>query len=91
MGHSPRPRPVRLSEKLLSVRERLGLSQTQMARALGLEVNYSAISNYEHGTREPSLRVLLKYARLAGVTMDVLVDDDLDLPAKLPARKRPRR
>jgi hypothetical protein len=27
--------------------------------------------------------VLLKYARLVGVPMDVLVDDDLDLPEHL--------
>jgi len=80
MGQAPRPRPARLGEKLLTIRERLGLSQTEMCRALELEVNYSAVSNYELGTREPPLPVLLKYARLAGVYVDVLIDDDLSLP-----------
>jgi len=88
MGQAPRPRPARLGEKLLTIRERLGLSQTEMCRALELEVNYSAVSNYELGTREPPLPVLLKYARLAGVYVDVLIDDDLSLPKKLPAKLR---
>jgi transcriptional regulator with XRE-family HTH domain len=80
MGRAPRLRPARLGEKLLAVRQRLGLSQTQMCRALGLKVDYSAVSNYELGTREPPLPVLLRYARLAGVSTDVLIDDELDLP-----------
>lgn len=85
MGHSPRPRPARLAEKLLTIRRRLGLSQTQMCKALDLRVDYSAVSNYELGTREPPIPVLLKYARLAGVPMEMLADDDLDLPEMLPA------
>lgn len=84
MGHSPRPRPARLGEKLLTVRQCLGLSQTQMCKALDLQVDYSAISNYELGTREPPLPVLLKYARLAGLSTDLLIDDDLELPEVLP-------
>lgn len=84
MGHSPRPRPARLGGKLLTIRQRLGFSQTAMAKALELEINYSAVSNYELETREPPLPVLLKYARLAGVYVDVLIDDNLDLPKRLP-------
>lgn len=42
------------------------------------------------GEREPSLIVLLRYARLAGVSMDVLADDGLDLPARLPAKPKYR-
>jgi transcriptional regulator with XRE-family HTH domain len=59
-----------------------------MCRALELEVDYSAVSNYELGTREPPLPVLLKYARLAGISTDVLIDDDLNLPEQLPAGSR---
>ncbi len=87
MGHSPRPRPARLGEKLLTIRQRLGLSQTQMCKALDLRVDYSAISNYELGTREPPLPVLLKYARLVGISTDVLIDDEMDLPRGLPKRR----
>jgi transcriptional regulator with XRE-family HTH domain len=43
------------------------------------------ISEYESGKREPPLPVLLRYARLAGVPMEMLVDDDLDLPEHLPS------
>jgi transcriptional regulator with XRE-family HTH domain len=88
MGRSRRPRPARLGEKLLAVRQGLGLSQTAMCKALELSVDYSAVSQYELGTREPPLPVLLKYARLAGVIMDVLVDDEMDLPAKLPGKPK---
>jgi transcriptional regulator with XRE-family HTH domain len=49
------------------------------------EITQSRISGYELGTREPSLPTLLKYARLAGISTDVLIDDTLDLPGKLPA------
>jgi transcriptional regulator with XRE-family HTH domain len=75
MGRTRRRRPRHLQRKLLTIRERLGLSQAQMTRALGLQVHYSAVSNYELGTREPDLLTLLKYAELAGVSTDVLIDD----------------
>jgi transcriptional regulator with XRE-family HTH domain len=57
-----------------------------MCKALELKVDYSAVSNYERGTREPPLQVLLRYARIAGVYVDVLIDDDLDLPSRLPTK-----
>jgi transcriptional regulator with XRE-family HTH domain len=88
MGRVPRERPHRLAVKLLHIRQALELTQEQMLAALRLDekVFSSAISGYELGTREPPLLVLLKYARLAGVVMDVLVDDEMDLPTRLPAR-----
>jgi transcriptional regulator with XRE-family HTH domain len=90
MGRLPRERPRKLAAKLLQIRQALDLTQEQMLAALKLDekVFSSAISGYELGTREPPLLVLLKYARLAGVCMDVLVDDELDLPARLPSRRR---
>ena len=80
MGRSRRNKPVKLSSKLLAIRKRLRMSQTEMARALELKVHYSAVSNFELGTREPDLIVVLRYARLAGVPMEMLVDDQLNLP-----------
>jgi len=88
MGTKPRLKPERLAEKLLQIREGLGLAQTEMMKRLGFDVHYSRISEYELGKREPPLPILLAYARLAGVSMDVLADDELDLPAKLPAKKK---
>ena len=89
MGRSSRPKPVRLAEKLLQIRVALGLSQDQMLESLGYADTLfrSSISGYELGKREPPLPVLLRYAQTAGVSMDVLVDDDVDLPSKLPRRR----
>lgn len=101
MGRGARPRPERLAKKLIQIREALGLSQNGMIRHLGFEdsVTQDYISAYERGVREPPLPVLLEYARAAGVWVDVLIDDELDLPSKLPSvpkhegipRKRPDR
>ncbi|HEX8845871.1 MAG TPA: helix-turn-helix transcriptional regulator, partial [Pyrinomonadaceae bacterium] len=72
------------------IRDALGLSQTEMLRRLGFEddIWYTQISAYETGRREPPLIILLEYARVVGVSTDALIDDDLDLPDKLPARRK---
>ena|ERR1700752_2878667 len=87
MGTASRPKPARLAEKLLQIRLALGLSQNGMARRLGMadKLSQYTISAYERDIREPPLPVLLRYARAAGVWADVLMDDELDLPAHLPA------
>ncbi len=85
MGKRSRPKPRRLAEKLLQIRLAYDLSQNGMIRRLGLtdELVQADISSFELGTREPALPHLLRYARTAGMTVDVLIDDDLDLPKKL--------
>jgi transcriptional regulator with XRE-family HTH domain len=90
MGRSTPAKPKRLPEKLLHIRTALGLSQNGMLRCLGLpeKLIQTSISGYERGVREPSLLVLLEYARVAGVYIDVLVDDSLELPDKLPANPK---
>lgn len=84
---STRERPERLAEKLRQVRLSLGVSQSEMVRRLEAEdqLDYARISGFETGLREPTLKILLRYARLANVHMEALVDDDLDLPDKLPS------
>lgn len=79
-------KPKRLAEKLLHIRHSLALSQGDLLRRLGIEdtMSRSYISKYESGLSEPPLLVLLRYARVARVSVDVLIDDELDLPAKLP-------
>jgi transcriptional regulator with XRE-family HTH domain len=90
MGKASRKRPARLGEKLVRIREELGLSQNGIIRRLALTdvISRDNVSAYELGRREPSLLVLLQYARAAGVCLDTLVDDDADLPKKLPSRPR---
>ncbi|MGA9998032.1 MAG: helix-turn-helix transcriptional regulator [Pyrinomonadaceae bacterium] len=90
MGKRARMKQERLAEKLLQIRNALGLSQSEMLRRLGFEeaIDYKRISEYELGKNEPPLAVLLQYARAANVSTDVLIDDELDLPAKLPGKAR---
>jgi transcriptional regulator with XRE-family HTH domain len=89
-GKRRRPRPLRLHEKLLQIRQAYGLSQSELVNRLGLiqELNPSDISAFERDpnnkwSREPSLPHLLRYARMAGLNVEVLIDDELELPDKL--------
>ncbi|MGB8510397.1 MAG: helix-turn-helix transcriptional regulator [Pyrinomonadaceae bacterium] len=85
MGNA-RPKPARLAEKLRQVRLALGLSQSEIHKRLGVEnlIEFKRISDYELGKNEPTLMILLQYARIAGVHMEALVDDEIELPEKLP-------
>jgi transcriptional regulator with XRE-family HTH domain len=91
MGHA-RAKPIHLPEKLRQIRERLSLSQSEMVGRLGVAgtLSRAKISEFERGEREPILLVLLQYARAAGVPMEVLVDDELDLPERLPVTRSRR-
>jgi len=92
MGTNPRVRPQRLAEKLRYIRASLNLTQADLLRELAIEglATQSKISEFESGKRDPSLLILLQYSRLAGVHMEDLVDDNADLPAKLPGRVKHR-
>jgi hypothetical protein len=46
------------------------------------------VSTYEIDQREPPLKVLLAYARVANVSVEALIDDALDLPERLPAKPK---
>ena len=85
MGYK-RPRPRRMASKLREIREKLQLSQSQMLARLDLKekMHYGRISQYENDEREPSLITVLAYAHVAGVHLEDIVSDDLDLPAKIP-------
>jgi len=82
MGRKRQAQPKRLAFKLREIRPRLDLSQERMAEQLK-DVAGSPypglISRYEQGKVEPSLLILLEHARLAGVPMEVLVDDKQNL------------
>jgi transcriptional regulator with XRE-family HTH domain len=82
MGSASRTRPKHLSKKLLQIRVSLALSQTEMGTRLGLDQEFARnyVSGYERGIREPTLEILLKYARLTSISTDVLIDDEMELP-----------
>jgi transcriptional regulator with XRE-family HTH domain len=87
MGRASRSKPEKLAKKLLLIRKELGLSQTELIEKLACDnipLYKGDISKYESGKREPPLLVLLRYARLANVIVDVLIDDEMDLPARIP-------
>lgn len=90
MGKFPSYKPSRLAEKTLNIRRQLGLSQNGLIRHLGLsdELFQGDISAFELGNRVPDLRTLLLLAQAAGVYVDVLIDDSLDLPDRLPANPK---
>ena len=91
MGRRPRPRAERLNEKIRQIREAYGWTQPEFIRRLGLEgeLTQSDIQAFERDpengwAREPALPHLLRIARLAGITIDVLVDPEQELPERLP-------
>jgi hypothetical protein len=90
MGSRKRPRAIRLHEKLRQIREAYSLSQSEIISRLSLseELKQSDISAFERDpadkwSREPALPHLLRYARLAGVAVEVLIDDEMELPDRL--------
>ncbi|SRR6266446_3438927 len=92
---SKRRKPLRLASKLLFIRTQLGLSQGEMIRHLGLDdrIERDYISKYERGVLEPTLDVLLAYARAISTTgrgefLEAIIDDRIDLPINIPANLR---
>src|SRR5258706_8220841 len=86
MGRASRETPKRLGKKLLQIRTALGLSQDGMLRRLGLDKEYGRhyISGFETGEREPPLFVLLKYSQVSGIWINAMVDDEVNLPTRIP-------
>lgn len=82
--------PKRLGEKLRRIRDVLELSQNEMLKRLGSPEGIlgTSISGYERGVREPPLLILLAYGRTVGVSVEMLIDDEMDLPAKLSSKKQ---
>ncbi len=82
MGRKAAEKPQLLSDKLKNVRLFLGFTQERMYSELrnkGADIHLGYISLFESGERIPSFLVLLAYARVSGIPMEVFVDDKLDL------------
>ncbi len=80
--------PKRIAKKVTRIRLKLGLTQEQMAVALqekaakGVKIYAGYVGLYELSKRTPLPLVILAYAKVAGISTDVLIDDELDLPTK---------
>lgn len=78
-----RAMPKKLGKKLRQIRESLGMSQREIVTALNYKdtpLRASQISQYENSQREPTMMLVLAYARLAKVPMERLVDDKMKMP-----------
>lgn len=81
MGRGARRRPKFLGAKLKQIRSSLDLTQPELIKEMGLTeyLNQSEISDFENDVREPDLPTLGAYARLARISTDELIFDDLKL------------
>ena len=91
MGATKRIKPRRLAEKLKRIRVELGFTLDELSEKLSspdITLYRGTIHNYEGGDREPPLLVLLRYSRMANVYLEVLVDDEIDLPKRIPTKQK---
>jgi len=89
MARTKRRKPV-LARKLRHIRTTMGLSQNEMIKTMRMEGSLlrEEVSDFERNRRIPSLDVVLQYARAAGISAEVLIDDELKLPANLPSKTK---
>ena len=72
---------MKLSDKILTLRKRGGMSQEELAEKLN--VSRQAVSRWELGSAQPDANNILQISKLFGVTADYLLNDDSsdnDLP-----------
>ncbi len=76
-----------IQDKLVTLRKRTGMSQQEVADAIG--VTRQTISNWELGQGSPTLDRAAELARLYGVSLDDLANDEVDVVSS--ERKTARR
>jgi hypothetical protein len=80
-----RNKPKLLPNKLVLIREHLGIAPVDVASKLEvarrLNVTQRRLLHYENGESEPTLMEVLVYARLGGVPMESVVDDVISVDA----------
>ena len=68
----------RFGGKLRALREQRGLSVREFARTLG-HSSHAYVSRIETGKKKPSLEFAMTVARIFDVSVDMLVNDELEL------------
>ena len=81
MGRRAAQKPNHLAAKLLAIRKTHGLTQQQLGDKI--KTKAARVSEFEHGKRTPDLILLLHYARLAGIPLEHIVDDNLEVSSAL--------
>jgi DNA-binding XRE family transcriptional regulator len=81
----PDPIDVEVGRRIRARRTAVGISQTALAKALGL--TFQQVQKYEKGTNRVSASTLVRVARELGVTVAFLVGEEGEAPATAPARQ----
>lgn len=68
----------KISENLMALRSKVGLSQAKVAENCGISL--TSYNYYEKGTRLPDAEVLAKLAELFNTSMDTIALGDASLP-----------
>ncbi len=68
----------KFGEKMAILRKQHSMSVRDLARELGYS-SHSHVGKIESGKREPSLKFAIKIAQLFNVTIDQLVNDEIEL------------
>ncbi len=76
---------MKLYEKLFNLRKEKNITQQELSEILG--VSRQAISRWEMGTSFPSIENLLQLSRLYNVSIDFLINDELDSEKDIPVDK----
>ena len=71
-----------LADKITELRKKNGWSQEDLAAAL--DVSRQSISKWESAQSIPDMNRIIKMSEIFGVSTDVLLKDELDLPAVTP-------
>lgn len=68
----------KFGEKLRTLRHQHNLTLKELTSQLGMSA-YSHISKIENGEKKPSLDLAFKISRFFGVSLDSLVDDEIEI------------
>lgn len=71
---------MKLNEKIYTCRKKAGLSQVDLADALG--VSRQSVSKWETGEANPEVTKIPQLAKLFGVTADWLLSEEEEIPAQ---------
>lgn len=79
---------MRMEEKLVSLRKEKNITQAELAEVL--DVSRQAISRWEVGSAVPSTENLKRLSELYGVSLDYLLNGEVESPGRQEKRKQPK-
>lgn len=67
---------MEFSERLKNLRKKVGLTQVDVARKLG--ISQQAYASWERGVKKPTQENLVKIAKIFNVSLDSLLDNEVE-------------